>query len=463
MSGYSNTRFFGLLANFNIINHTLVSFAESLCKLIVIMPTSLLSLPIDVISYMFKFIHIINLYQLYKQKVNQLFCVLCIRAISSIKDVMLIIQTSCVQNDVILIEETYKGLRTITTNVLGIDYSMQTRNFINWISSKVKIMCILDVIYSIHLDLSNVHFLHWCYPRSNLPMIKNLRALKWCHVCSIDESIWNLLAEHCPTLEMLNTTPSRHISDNNLWECISSRNLPSKTMSNLIILIVSRSVSIKLVSHLIVACPDLLHLMIDGMGTFDMDTSVNPPRRMKYKLLLPANLVSFSMSGNSSEETFVDFRQCCNLRLLNLPMLQFGVETALSQSFQNFLQFNDNNQVLIVFKHYQLLLPRCESNENSIIVQIKKSLASTLKIIKLLHIVIVNEKRFDTYIQFISNILNNVFSNNNVDFIKTKNIKTMFINHLIKTNAPDYYIQLITQASKSGFITDEFAPLIDTY
>ena len=338
--------------------------------------------------------------------------------------------------------------------------TVHTRDFIRTVSSKIRSLKIWDRIYNLDIDLSNVTQIQWCFPQGNLKIFNNLSALKWCSLCTMNESIWNLLTVYCPTLESLITACQYSNSACFWWEYTHFDTLPLNVMNNLMILVISKSISIKLVPTLIKACPSLLHLMVDGRVTMETDIYMSSQQKMLRKLKLPSSLVSFGISAKCAVEVDVNFDKCRYLQLLNIPIITaFGNTMSISRIFQDFIECHNNNEVLISINQYELESALDVKNVDTCISKFKKSVLTPIIFQAPFNVIIstIDASQIDDYL--ISKLLQHLFIKSKIRFIKSNDILTSFIDHLGTSRYTQKYVKLIKRASQTGFLSTNFQPL----
>ena len=399
--------------------------------------------------------------------VSRLFSSLCAKAIQQNKDITLAIyDRDCKLQHKLWIDGINGNIPSIRNCKIpsiimsadALSLSIKHEGFIIANSSKIKSLIISERIFSFDAELVNVTQLQWCYPSKNLFIIRNIAALKWCNLCVIDKAMWNLLAICCPTLESLVTACS-HSHGAAMWRASNSRIMSLNVMQNLLVLVIANNISTELICPVIEACPALLHLVIDSGMT--IDNTVYPPIVVSRHIVLPANIISFGISSQCAKDISVDFSNCRNIRLLNVPLLEFGSDViSISTIFRDFLRSNNENNVLIQFIQYQTRVVLCNQDRKASMIKIKNSLKTSIKDTASFTIMFENNHHLSKDNYLISTILKNLFNENTLTFIEPDNIKETFITHLNQNCINKSYVQLLKRASSTGFVKYNFQPLV---
>ena len=414
----------------------------------------------DIISIIFEYLHIIELYQHYNKTVSKAFSIYCLRAMQKIQKISLFIDTTkCQRENKGLIAGFDNKWHSVTTDNRNIIFNIYVKSFIKFISLKIFTIIIVDWSFPLTIDISNVSQIVWSYPQNHVKFLPYVSALKWLSICGMNEIMWDLIAVYCPTLEVLITINSNISAI--WWDPININTLSLKTMTNLLVLSVSKNISFKLINNFILSCPQLSHLMIDAKCTSYVDWESRVLSKRIQTVVLPPNLICFGISSDCSKLINVDFRRCKQLKILNIPLLYYSSHAiSISNSFKRFIQSKIASEIFIFFHQYETNNILSSYNSNipmSSIVNILKQpvLGASLKpVVPLLQ---VTELFRDNCL--VCDIMELLFHTSQIKFIKPNDIKATFIQYLTSKCNNTHYVKLIENACNSEVVTATLSPL----
>ena len=319
---------------------------------------------------------------------------------------------------------------------------------------------ILNCTFPLTINLPNASRVMWCCPQSHVKFLPYITALKWLSICSVNEIMWELIATFCPTLEVFITIASDIGAV--WWDPVMADQILLKSMNNLLCLSVSKNISITLINNMISACPQLLHLMIDGKCTSGVDWDSVPSQRIVETIQLPPQLVCFAISSNCSVFIDVDYTQCKHLKVLNIPLLSYSKSIlSLSGCFQNFIQSRCDKKVLVLFHQYEtskILFPYNLHIDVSFVVNVIKQpilgelLQPTVILPQLLY-------QYEDN-RLIEEIMKSLFIKSEIIYSTSSNIKELFVMHLKSICDNICYVTLIENAFNNELISNTLDPFI---
>ena len=425
------------------------------------MNASLTSLPDEVIIFMLQNLHVTDIYEVYHGKICKLLSKLSLITLKKYSDLILIISSKkCSRYKSLLISDIFNRYQSITTSSLAVSLSPSIKQFIMLISTQIKSLILMDQMLPLYTNLSSVSQLHCCYPLSNGVILKRFDGLQWLTICCIDRCTWNLLSQCCPTLRALITKYSNKGANGIWWNDINSQK-SLKSLKYLKILVICKSISIKLLPHLLKACPSLVHLSVDGRVTYEIDWSTNIPQRIRQTVILPKQLVSFGISSHVLSVINIDFSLCTNLKFLNIPLLTFGQGiNSISDVFCNFIECKNQSDTIVLFSCFETSYHFNNQEEQTSLLEIQNRFSKTNLFGGSLIIILntFNELKNDN--RLITNIIKTIFDENRIKFVETNNVKNTITDHLISNCDDEDYIQTMSKASNTGFILKQFTPLI---